>query len=131
MPTIPRPHKTIANYIGMYATTRNFLLSPAKRLSRSSVGQRGVSSVGLIGLGNMGSGMAANIIKKMPEKSIFFDINSASIKKIAGAKAATSIKQLAASSEMIITMLPNSKHVADTCRGNDGIFKVLYIKYNF
>jgi 3-hydroxyisobutyrate dehydrogenase-like beta-hydroxyacid dehydrogenase len=115
----------------MHATSRNFFLTPAKRLSRSSVGQRGVSSVGLIGLGNMGSGMAANIIKKMPDKSIFYDINPASIKKIAGAKSAISIKQLAASSEMIITMLPNSKHVADTCRGNDGIFKVSDINSYF
>jgi 3-hydroxyisobutyrate dehydrogenase-like beta-hydroxyacid dehydrogenase len=80
---------------------------------------------GLIGLGNMGSGMASNIIKSKPADSLFYDINPQSINKIPGAKAAESVKHLAASCEIIITMLPNSKHVAEICSGHDGIFNVM------
>jgi 3-hydroxyisobutyrate dehydrogenase len=81
------------------------------------------SSVGLIGLGNMGAYMADNIHKIMPTKSMFYDIEPANVAKIKGARGARSVSELAQSSDIIVTMLPNTKHVMTVCRGEDGIFK--------
>ena len=77
------------------------------------------AKVGLIGLGNMGGHMAANLIKHLPSSTLFYDINKANVERIQGAKFA-SIAELSAQSDIIITMLPNTKHVEDVCRNKEG-----------
>lgn len=80
--------------------------------------------IGFIGLGNMGSPMACNLLKAGHEL-IVFDLSEAALThlKQSGAQAAKSIKEVAQTSNLdaIITMLPASQHVRSVYLGNDGI----------
>ena len=68
--------------------------------------------IGFIGLGNMGSGMAANLVKAGHEVRAF-DLNPDAVKAAAGqgAVAASSVIEAVAESEAVVTMLPAGKHV--------------------
>jgi 3-hydroxyisobutyrate dehydrogenase len=86
------------------------------------------TKIGFIGLGNMGFSMAENLLKSNQLKKEFvmvYDINADSSKKLAdkGAKVASSVKELAASCNVIVTMLPATAHVCGVMRGDNGIFK--------
>ena len=65
--------------------------------------------VGFIGLGNMGNGMAKNLLQK-GEQVVAFDVDKASLDAAvaAGAKAASSPAEVAAAAARIVTMLPNN-----------------------
>ena len=65
--------------------------------------------VGFIGLGNMGNGMAKNLLQK-GEQVVAFDVDKASLDAAvaAGAEAASSPAEVAASATRIVTMLPNN-----------------------
>ena len=65
--------------------------------------------VGFIGLGNMGNGMAKNLLQK-GEQVIAFDVDKSNLDAAvsAGAKAASSPAEVAASATRIVTMLPNN-----------------------
>jgi 3-hydroxyisobutyrate dehydrogenase len=80
--------------------------------------------IGFIGLGNMGSPMACNLLKAGHEL-IVFDLSEAAIAhlKKSGAQVAGSITDLAKTSHLdaIITMLPASQHVRSVYLGDDGI----------
>jgi 3-hydroxyisobutyrate dehydrogenase-like beta-hydroxyacid dehydrogenase len=104
-----------------------------RRINRDAciIFKRKISSVGLIGLGNMGGHMAANLLKGYPNNSLFYDISPANIERVKGAKASSSVSLLASNSDVIITMLPNTKHVIDVCRRKDGIFKVILDYHNY
>lgn len=80
--------------------------------------------VGFIGLGIMGKPMAKNMIKAGYDL-IVFDINKGAVEEVvsAGAVGAESIKEVAAASDVIITMLPNSPHVKSVVLGEDGIIE--------
>jgi 2-hydroxy-3-oxopropionate reductase len=80
--------------------------------------------IGFIGLGIMGAPMARNLLKAgyplvvydiVPEKL------DAAVK--AGAEAGSSSKDVAARSEVVITMLPNSPEVKEVVLGPDGVLK--------
>lgn len=75
-----------------------------------------------IGLGNMGSGMCANLVKAGYEVRAF-DLNPDAVAKAvdAGATGASSIADAVTDAEAIVTMLPAGKHVLDVYFGNDGI----------
>ena len=69
-------------------------------------------SVGFIGLGNMGNPMASNILKSGFPMTVF-DLNPKAMENLvgAGAKAAASAGQVAASAEVVLTCLPGSPEV--------------------
>jgi 2-hydroxy-3-oxopropionate reductase len=80
--------------------------------------------IGFIGLGIMGKPMAKNLLKAGYEL-VVFDVVEAPLKEVvaAGAKAATSPKDVASQCEIIITMLPNSPHVKKAILGKDGVIE--------
>jgi 2-hydroxy-3-oxopropionate reductase len=77
---------------------------------------------GFIGLGIMGKPMAKNLLKAGYEL-VVFDINKDALKEVvdSGAKEGQSSADVAAQSEVIITMLPNSPDVEKVVLDPDGI----------
>lgn len=78
--------------------------------------------IGFIGLGIMGKPMAKNILKAGYDMTVF-DISLDSVENVraAGARVAPSSKEVAAVSDVIITMLPNSQHVREAVCGENGV----------
>ena len=68
--------------------------------------------IAFIGLGNMGSGMAANLVKAGHSVRAF-DLSAAALDaaSAAGARAASSAGDAVAGAEAVVTMLPAGKHV--------------------
>jgi len=85
----------------------------------SSGGQK----VGFIGLGQMGSRMAANLQKSGNQMTIF-DTQPEAIKEAVGLgmKAVSTPREVAEASDVIVTMLPNSAIVTDVYQGENGVF---------
>jgi len=71
-------------------------------------------TVAFIGLGNMGSGMADNLVKHN-FKVMAFDLSEAALAKAkdAGCIIAQSTEQAVSEADIVITMLPAGKHVKD------------------
>lgn len=80
--------------------------------------------IGFIGLGIMGKPMAVNLMRAGHEL-VVYDVVQESVNYAvaAGAKAASSSKQVAAQCSIIITMLPNSPHVKAAVLGPDGVLE--------
>lgn len=79
--------------------------------------------IGFLGLGNMGSPMAHNLLKAGHQLTVF-DLSEVAVTNLvkAGAKAATSIAELAGNDlDMIITMLPAAPQVKAVYLGEDGL----------
>ncbi len=78
--------------------------------------------IGFIGLGIMGKPMAKNVIKAGYEVTVF-DFNQGAIDELVavGAKAAGNGKEVAAHSDVVITMLPNSPHVKSALFAENGV----------
>lgn len=81
-----------------------------------------MTKIAFIGLGNMGSGMCANLVKAHHEVSAF-DLNPEAVAAAAemGARAAVSVADAVQGVDTVITMLPAGKHVLDVCFGPDGV----------
>jgi 2-hydroxy-3-oxopropionate reductase len=79
-------------------------------------------TIGFIGLGIMGKPMAKNLLKAK-YSLIVFDVRPEPVLELvrAGAKAGKSSQDVAAQSQVIITMLPNSPEVKDAVLGKDGV----------
>lgn len=84
--------------------------------------------VGLIGLGIMGAPQARNLIKagfsvvvstRTPGKAEQFVAEASALGTV---RAANTAGKVAASCDVVITMLPDSPDVANLARGNDGLF---------
>lgn len=69
--------------------------------------------IGFIGLGLMGEPMSSNIIKKLENEVLVFDIDSEKVKKMEtlGATGAVSIKEIGEKADVVISMVPKSEHV--------------------
>eukprot|EP01038_Epipyxis_sp_PR26KG_P011111 gene11111-14913_t len=83
------------------------------------------STIGFVGLGNMGFYMAKNLTNKSFNVKAY-DINQESIDKFksCGGSGTNDLKELAQNSSIIILMLPATKHVAHTLQNEiNGIFK--------
>lgn len=78
--------------------------------------------IGFIGLGNMGKPMAKNLVKAGYSVTVL-DIFEAAVQELVelGANKASTPKEVAENSEIIITMLPNSPQVEEVVLGNDGV----------
>ena len=81
-----------------------------------------MSKIAFIGLGNMGSGMCANLVKAHHDVSAF-DLNPDAVAAAAdkGARPAASIADAVAGADVVITMLPAGKHVLSVYFGPDGV----------
>ena len=81
-----------------------------------------MSAIGFIGLGNMGSHMAANLVKAGHEVK-GFDVVTSNVDQFVsvGGAAAGSVADASKSVDMVVTMLPAGKHVREVYTGADGI----------
>ncbi|XP_003695633.1 3-hydroxyisobutyrate dehydrogenase, mitochondrial isoform X1 [Apis florea] len=88
----------------------------------SIAGKRCFSRVGFIGLGNMGSHMARNILKK-GYKLIVFDVNESAMSNLTdiGADRASSPAEMAKDVEVVVSMLPSNQHVLDVYNLKNGL----------
>jgi 3-hydroxyisobutyrate dehydrogenase-like beta-hydroxyacid dehydrogenase len=82
--------------------------------------------VGFIGLGVMGAPMALNILKGGHELTVY-DRSQEAVERLvkAGAKAATSAREVGLASEIVVTMLPEPQHVEQVVLGADGLIEGL------
>lgn len=73
-----------------------------------------MAKIAFIGLGNMGGPMAANLVKKGHEVT-GFDLSEAALNQLVaqGGKVAKSALEVAKGAEVVVSMLPSGKHVAD------------------
>ena len=81
-----------------------------------------MSRIAFIGLGHMGGPMALNLVKAGHDL-VVFDLVPSAIKVLAdaGASQATSAQEAVRNAEVVISMLPASKHVEGLYLGADGI----------
>ena len=81
-------------------------------------------TVGFIGLGSMGSGMTRNL-QRAGFPLVVTDLRPESAAELiaGGAIWADSAAQVAASSDLVITMLPTPRHVADAVSGPGGVLE--------
>jgi len=85
-----------------------------------------MSTIGFIGLGQMGTPMALNLIQGGHSVKVF-DINEDAVLQLVenGAAAAKSPADAASNSEFVVTMLPNGTLVKSVIFGEDGITSTL------
>lgn len=78
--------------------------------------------IGVLGLGNMGAGMAATLVSKGFTVS-GFDLSSTALEKAVqkGVKAAASAAELASGVDLLILSLPKAEHVRAACLNDGGI----------
>lgn len=79
--------------------------------------------VGFIGLGIMGKPMAKNLLKAGHDLIVLSTNKAAAELVSTGAKSAATPRDVAAQSEILITMLPNSPQVKDVLLGKDGVIE--------
>ncbi|HEX3703022.1 MAG TPA: NAD(P)-binding domain-containing protein [Vicinamibacterales bacterium] len=79
-------------------------------------------TIGFIGLGRMGRPMASNLCRKGFDL-IVHDVNPAPVRDLVAlrARAGTGTPDVAAASDIVLTMLPNSAVVEQTLLGPDGV----------
>ena len=84
-----------------------------------------MSSIAFIGLGNMGAPMALNLVKAGHSLKVY-DLAPAAVKTLtdAGAKAAASAADAVQGADVVISMLPASKHVEGLYLGEDLLGKI-------
>ncbi|WP_407926379.1 2-hydroxy-3-oxopropionate reductase [Gehongia tenuis] len=82
--------------------------------------------IGLIGLGIMGKPMAKNILKA-GHSLMVYDINRAAMDEVAaaGAQPAKDGREIGASCDVILTMLPNSPQVKEVMLGEGGVIETI------
>lgn len=81
-----------------------------------------MAKIAFIGLGNMGAGMCANLVKAHHEVAAF-DLNAEAVSAAAerGARAATSVADAVNGVDVVVSMLPAGKHVLSVYFGADGV----------
>jgi 2-hydroxy-3-oxopropionate reductase len=82
-----------------------------------------IEKIGFIGLGIMGRHMAKNLIKAGYELVIYDKFAPLDDVAALGAEKASSNKEVASKSDVIITMLPNSPHVKEAILGKEGVIE--------
>ena len=80
--------------------------------------------IGFIGLGIMGKPMSKNLIRAGHELTVY-DVVDAPVNELErlGARSASSSKEVAEKTDLIISMLPDSPDVENAALGPAGIFK--------
>jgi 2-hydroxy-3-oxopropionate reductase len=80
-------------------------------------------NIGFIGVGIMGKPMAKNIIKGGYSLTVYDKFAPCDELAALGAKVVSSSKAVAAVSDVVITMVPNSSHVKEVILGPDGVLE--------
>jgi 3-hydroxyisobutyrate dehydrogenase len=86
-----------------------------------------IRRVGFIGIGNMGSAMAAHVVKAGFDLTVY-DLNPEACEKFVarhGGNIASSLEEMASGADAVITMLPNDKIVNAVILGEHGIASTL------
>ncbi|HUF48484.1 MAG TPA: NAD(P)-binding domain-containing protein [Vicinamibacterales bacterium] len=85
-----------------------------------------MDTIGFIGLGNMGRPMASNLVRKGTALGVY-DINAEPVRALEalGARGASSAADVAATSDIVFTMLPTSAVVDEVVAGPDGLLSTL------
>lgn len=80
--------------------------------------------IGFIGLGIMGKPMSKNLVKA-GYKLVVSDFNKEAMQELValGAESASTPKEIAEKSDVVITMLPNSPQVKDVALGTNGLIE--------
>ncbi|WP_025563437.1 MULTISPECIES: NAD(P)-dependent oxidoreductase [unclassified Psychromonas] len=81
--------------------------------------------VGIVGLGNMGAGMASTLAKK--KRDVYgFDSSKSAREAIShkGVKPVSTLKELTSICDIIVLSLPKAEHVEAVCLGENGIGKL-------
>ena len=76
--------------------------------------------IGVIGLGNMGSGMALNLLKSGAFAQVqVYDVSAKNVAAVEGSGAVPkpSVAELASDCDVIVTMLPSCPIVSAVCKG--------------
>jgi 3-hydroxyisobutyrate dehydrogenase len=78
--------------------------------------------IGFVGLGNMGRGIALNLLRTGHDL-VVFDVSADACAELvrAGARPASSLRELAALSDVVFTSLPTPAIVESVCWGEDGL----------
>jgi 3-hydroxyisobutyrate dehydrogenase-like beta-hydroxyacid dehydrogenase len=86
-----------------------------------------VKNIGMVGIGLMGHGIASNIVKRDYELAVFEHPGNQPLDdlKAAGARSSTSLKELAAQSDVVILVLTGSPQVEAVLTGPQGILSGL------
>jgi 3-hydroxyisobutyrate dehydrogenase len=81
-----------------------------------------MTQIAFIGLGNMGGGMCANLVKAGHAVAAF-DLNAEAVKTAAdkGARAASSVADAVKDAHVVVSMLPAGKHVLGVYFGPEGV----------
>jgi 3-hydroxyisobutyrate dehydrogenase len=81
-----------------------------------------MTQIAFIGLGAMGSGMAANLVRAGHEV-VAFDLNPSALTAavVVGAEAATNVASAVTHADIVVTMLPAGSHVKAVYCGTDGV----------
>ncbi|NND83223.1 MAG: NAD(P)-dependent oxidoreductase [Gammaproteobacteria bacterium] len=87
-------------------------------------------NIGFIGLGNMGSGMASNLLRyclQNDHQLTVYDINTSSVESLVaqGARRSDSVAALASSVDIVFTSLPSSVEINAVATGEQGLFENL------
>lgn len=79
-------------------------------------------TIGFIGLGNMGRGMASNLVRK-GDTLLVHDVSGEAVRALVGlgAAMASGAAEVASSCDVIFTMLPTTAVVAEVIGGPDGV----------
>ena len=81
-----------------------------------------MTKIAFIGLGNMGSGMCANLCKAGHEVRAFdLNVDAVKVAESNGAQAAATIAEAVSDADVIVSMLPAGKHVLSVYFGEDGV----------
>lgn len=85
-----------------------------------------MSRIAFVGLGNMGGPMAANLIKAGHSLRVF-DLSQSALDTIValGATAATDARDAVSGAEIVISMLPASRHVEGLYLGEQGLLSAI------
>src|SRR5690242_5360990 len=80
-------------------------------------------TIGFVGLGVMGGPMCRNVARKHPAPVHAFDLDEPAMREVAeaGVRAARSVAELAAASDVVFLSLPGGKQVEAVCFGADGV----------
>ncbi|MGB1757398.1 MAG: NAD(P)-binding domain-containing protein, partial [Pseudomonadales bacterium] len=83
-----------------------------------------MSTIGFIGLGNMGGPMAINLVKAGHTVQVF-DLVADSVDKVKaeGGRPAETAAAAVANADVVISMLPASRHVEAVYLGHDGLLE--------
>ncbi|CAG9856369.1 unnamed protein product [Phyllotreta striolata] len=97
------------------------VLGPVKLVFRSFQ-TRNASNVSFIGIGQMGSRMVKNLLKKGQEVKVF-DVVPAAASSVPGARVCNSAAEAAKDADIVITMLPTGDDVKHTLTQKQGILE--------